>query len=211
MRYLSIDVETTGLDPSWCQTLEVAAVLADTLDFTTNVEDLPTFKCRFYYDKVVGEPYALHLNAELIRDMDARPAIHNYLHPDKFWSEFTWWIECQIGLHCKDNKLSLSGKNYGMFDSRFLERLPRWDRRHMHHRLLDPGQFFFLPEDKVLPDLKTCIERSGLIYDLKKHHKAVEDARFVVELNRRGLTNQWRHLTLPVLPPFTPFREYKKQ
>lgn len=192
MKYLSVDIETTGLDESFCQILEVGCVMADTLDFDTPVEDLPTFRSRFYYDRVVGQPFALHMNAKLVLDMDKRPAGYNYMHPDSFWSNFTDWIRVQQGHSVTAPKLSFSGKNYGTFDSRFLWKLPRWNREYFRARVLDPGQFFLLPGDNVLPDLKTCIARAGVQWDESKHHDAVEDARMVVKLNRVGLSQQWR-------------------
>lgn len=204
MKYLSVDIETTGLDPSWCQTLEVGAVLADTLDFTTPVEDLPSWRCRFYYDRIVGNPVALHMNAQLILDMDTRPAQYNYMHPDSFWSQFTHWLESELGP--SHPKISCSGKNFGMFDARFLERLPRWQREYFKIRVLDPGQFFFRQDDEILPDLKTCIARSGIAWDEATHHDAVEDARMVVMLNRVGLKRKWEAESGRLFRPMSAFK-----
>ncbi len=201
MRYLSIDLETTGLDSSWCQTLEVGCVYADTIDLHTPIEELPSFTCRFEYDRVIGQPFALHLNAQLIKDMERASKDHsfriskNYMPPEAFWGLFTHWIE---SVHKGGKKLSFSGKNYGTFDSHFLMRLPKWDREYFRARTLDPGQMFLEPDDAELPNLKTCIERAGLDWDESKHHQAIEDARMVVSLNRVGLARQWHNKTLPV-------------
>jgi oligoribonuclease len=187
MKYLSVDIETTGLDHKWCQVLEFAAVLADTIDFRTPVEDLPTWSCRFYYDRIVGQPFALHLNAQLILDMDKRDPVHNYMHPDSFWSSFRMWLEKYTV-----EKLSFSGKNFGTFDNLFLMNMPRWDREAFRARVIDPGNLFMFPTDDKMPDLKTCIHRAGLDWDESKHHRAAEDARMVVALNRVGHQGMWR-------------------
>lgn len=189
MKYLAVDIETTGIDENWCQILEIAAVLADTLDLATPAEDLPAWSCRLYYDRVVGQPYALWLNASLILDMERREAHHNYLHPDSVWSHLNIWLE---GHGLRDERLTLSGKNLGTFDLRFLCRLPRWNRERFRHRVLDPGSLFLLPTDACLPDLHACAIRAGIPWDAGKHHTALEDARTVVRLNNAALAAKWR-------------------
>ena len=42
MKYISIDIETTGLDPENCQILSIGAVIEDTLN-QLPFEELPTF------------------------------------------------------------------------------------------------------------------------------------------------------------------------
>lgn len=194
MKYLSVDIETTGLDESWCQILEIAVVLADTKDIVTPVSQLPHWSCRVMHKQVIGQPYALWMNAELIKEMERASKDneffdeHNYRYLGEVWGQLTYWIE-QTGV---TEKMSFSGKNYGTFDSRFLWLLPRWNREAFRARVLDPGVLFFRPDDDRLPDLKTCIERAGIIWDEKRHHKALEDARMVIELNRVGLEQLWR-------------------
>jgi len=41
-KYVSLDIETTGLNPENCQVLEIGAVIDDG---TTPIEDCPTFQC----------------------------------------------------------------------------------------------------------------------------------------------------------------------
>jgi len=66
MKYLSIDTETTGLNSENCQILSIAAVLEDTENTKTPVEDLPHFHYIFRHEFIQGEPYALNMNKELI-------------------------------------------------------------------------------------------------------------------------------------------------
>jgi hypothetical protein len=62
--YVSIDIETTGLNPSTCQTLEVGAVIDD---WKTPIDRLPRFRRVLVYEHVTGSPYAMALNAGLLK------------------------------------------------------------------------------------------------------------------------------------------------
>lgn len=185
MKYVSVDLETTGLDESYCQILEFAAVIGDTTDFCTPVEEFPSLTYRFYYDRVIGDPYALHLNRGLLNDMVSRPSSYLYINIDSLWSSFANWLDTQK--FAIEGKVMLAGKNVGSFDRRFLNKVPRWDWRRFHHRYLDPAHYFFKPlTDAVLPDTKECIKRSGINWEDFRLHTALNDARLVVELLRKG-------------------------
>ncbi len=67
--YVSIDIETTGLDESRCQTLELGAVFDD---WTKPIADLPVFRRIIAWNEVSGSPYAMALNAELLRTIGTR-------------------------------------------------------------------------------------------------------------------------------------------
>ena len=68
MRYISIDVETTGLDPEFNQILSIGAVIEDTLN-PIPFEDLPKFHAVIKRESVYGSIFALNLNRELIQAM----------------------------------------------------------------------------------------------------------------------------------------------
>jgi oligoribonuclease (3'-5' exoribonuclease) len=123
MKYVSVDLETTGLDESYCQILEFAAVIGDTTDFCTPVEEFPSLTYRFYYDRVIGDPYALHLNRGLLNDMVSRPSSYLYINIDSLWSYFANWLDTQK--FAIEGKVMLAGKNVGSFDRRFLNRVLR--------------------------------------------------------------------------------------
>ena len=65
MRYISIDIETTGLDPENCQILSIGAVIEDTLN-QLPFEELPTFHGVIKRENVSGSLFALNMNKELI-------------------------------------------------------------------------------------------------------------------------------------------------
>lgn len=70
MPYVSIDIETTGLDSATCQTLEVGAVIDD---WKTPIDCLPRFRRVLTYETVSGNPYAMALNAVLLKFMANAP------------------------------------------------------------------------------------------------------------------------------------------
>ncbi len=69
LSYVSIDIETTGLDETKCQTLEIGAVLDD---WTKPIAELPIFRRIVAWDQVVGTPYAMSLNAGLLKAIGTR-------------------------------------------------------------------------------------------------------------------------------------------
>jgi DNA polymerase III epsilon subunit-like protein len=68
MRYISIDVETTGLDPENCQILSIGAVIEDT-HLPIPFEDLPKFHAVIKRENVSGSIFALNMNRDLIQAM----------------------------------------------------------------------------------------------------------------------------------------------
>lgn len=68
MRYISIDIETTGLDPETCQILSIGAVIEDTLN-PIPFDELPTFHAVIKRENVSGSLFALNMNRDLIQTM----------------------------------------------------------------------------------------------------------------------------------------------
>ena len=68
MRYISIDIETTGLDPENCQILSIGAVIEDT-HLPIPFEDLPKFHAVIKRESVYGSIFALNMNRDLIQAM----------------------------------------------------------------------------------------------------------------------------------------------
>ena len=66
MRYISIDIETTGLDVDFNQILSIGAVIEDTLN-PLPFEELPKFHAVIKRESVYGSIFALNLNRDLIQ------------------------------------------------------------------------------------------------------------------------------------------------
>ena len=196
MKYVSIDLETTGLNPLTCQILEFGAVVDD-LDNLKPLEELPKFHAyvlpssaevsmaNLARQEVVymGEPFALQMNAGILAKIANRKNNREdlFLCEDELASEFNRFLK-KNGL---TEKVLAAGKNYGTFDKRFLDAIPEWSNIKFHHRVLDPMMLFMRKSDQEPPRLSTCLERAGLNPVIT--HNALEDALQVVQLIRKGL------------------------
>lgn len=70
MKYLSIDIETTGLDPETAQILSVGAVLEDT-NLCLPWKEIPKFNVAILRDEIRGSLRALTINKDLITMIDS--------------------------------------------------------------------------------------------------------------------------------------------
>jgi|SRR6185437_1654690 len=181
MRYCSIDIETTGLDYSYCQMIEFGVVL-DELPAKKSIEELPTFHCYILRDKYIGEPYALSMHAEIFRRIAERTPGYNYYDRETgyyYLKEFLFEHK-YIG---PTNSITVAGKNFHSFDFRFLENDGWAVDRIFGRRSLDPAQLYLdLNNDDKLPNLQECLNRIGIKKTVS--HTAIEDALDVVRLMR---------------------------
>lgn len=181
-KYLSIDCETTGLDPETCQVLSFAAVLEDTEKPEIPVEELPFIHVIFKLDFIMGEPYALNLNKGLIEIIkegkDERLCV-----PDYFFGVFEDFL--YENDFTEKDKLKVAGKNFGTFDKKFIEAIPNYDDFDFkfHHRILDVGPLFVdLKNDDWIPTLDQCMQRAGV--EGVVEHCAHKDAMDVIKVIR---------------------------
>jgi DNA polymerase III epsilon subunit-like protein len=188
-RYVSIDIETTGLNEEHCQIIEIGAVVDD---FLNPLAVRPTFHCYVKHNIFKGEPYALAMHAEIFRRIATMEAGYDYYWPGE--------VATQLGQFLKENGVYLedpenprrerrgvvAGKNYANFDDKFLRKLPKYDEWvKLHHRVLDPAMLYWNPLlDIKPPGMKTCMERAGIRGEVA--HTAVDDAIVVCELVNRA-------------------------
>lgn len=176
--YVSIDIETTGLDFHRCDVLEIGMVVDD---WVTPVRDLPTFHCYVKHTELHGQPYAFSMHPEILRRIAIEEPGYQYLSEAEVGPAVAKWLDAN-GIDSKN--VTGAGKNFATFDLRFLERLVSF--RHwvkFHHRVIDPAMLYWQPEiDETLPNMETCLKRAGITK--RVGHKAVEDARDVVWLIR---------------------------
>lgn len=183
--FVSLDIETTGLNDFDCQTIEVGAVIDD---WETPVEELPSFRCYVDHGHFYGEPYALSMHPKIFRYIATKGKESEegiaILSPDEVAGYFVEWL-LSHGLNPVKQHLTMAGKNFASFDRNFLKRLPDWEELVIsQHRIIDPGNLFWDPDIDLrgLPNTKTCMERAGIPGEVA--HTAVEDAIVVAKLIR---------------------------
>ena len=195
--YVSIDIETTGLDPEKHQILEIGAVIDD---WVSSVESLPTFRC--YVDNgslIQGHPYALSMHPKILRYIatngksrepdQERVVIVEQEHVAEY---FLKWLQ-GWGIMPTKRHITAAGKNFSGLDYQFLRRLPKWEKFiPTQHRVIDPGNLYFDPriDNGELPSMQTCMTRAGIPGTVA--HTAVEDAIVVVKLIRTWFRRQRR-------------------
>lgn len=171
--YVSIDLETTGLDADYCQIIEFGAVIDD---WVTPVQQLQRFHRYVKHERIVGEPFALAMNAAILRKIAEEGGYPN----EQLFASFNDWLLTYYRLSLP---VTVTGKNFASFDLPFIRRLPGYRPGVFRHRFIDPGSMFWQPDvDETPPSTALCLERAGL--DTHVPHTAVEDAMNVIRLIR---------------------------
>ncbi len=169
MEYISIDIETTGLNPEACQVIEIGAISSKG----------PTFHCYVKHDIFQGEPYALSMHSEIFRRIAVKAPGYDYLKPREVSCAFYKWLK----INNIEQPFTAAGKNFAGFDLRFLRRLPNWEKFiKIRYRVIDPGTLYWWPliDGAFLPNTELCLTRAGLNPTVA--HTALEDAQAVIDL-----------------------------
>lgn len=196
MRILSLDLETTGLDPKLHGITEFGAVVTDLFD-----RNAPVHRFHRYLnpENYVWSTYCLALHADWIKHMlyrlskDYIPDL-NHVPICKDMAEcqlqFLQWLWTEVNVPVPDEKgkwsekLTLVGKNVEGFDMPFILN-KGFNRGMFHRRVIDPGPLYVQRGDRVPPELAVCKQRaiaSGLMIRAEVKHDALEDAMDVVQL-----------------------------
>lgn len=180
MKYLSIDIETTGLLPLTHQIIMISAVVEDTF-VNTDVEYLPHFTRYVKHEQYIGEAKALSMNYwifdEILSDKPMFPVVSQEL----MYEEFQIFVEEHFS-----KKVMLAGKNVGSFDLQFIKQYCPWDNEALvnkfSHRILDVGPYCMKSDDEEILNLSDLLLR----YKLGKasSHNAQDDARDVIRVIR---------------------------
>lgn len=194
MKYLSIDIETTGLDPKTCQTLQIGIIIEDT-ENPLSFSEIPKLNLILRHSTLSGSIKALAMNSSLIQAIDdyndfkhERSLLSSKMNNAKFIepSEASLTIENFLlanGFRFNGSSrliFNAAGKNFGTFDKCFLEELPEWNSRfQVRNRVIDPAILYVdWKNDLSLPSLSQCKERAGLAEEVS--HDAIEDAWDVI-------------------------------
>jgi oligoribonuclease (3'-5' exoribonuclease) len=169
--YLSIDIETTGLNPDTCQVLELGCVLND---FSKPLMACRTFEMIINPGHIQGEPRGLAMNARLLEKIaDGNGMTHPFA-----MKSFAQWMRDYV-----PSRVHPLGKNVAGFDIQFLQRLPEWPAGHIHYRSLEVGTLYanvngILGQDELGAAVAKRLEIPG------EPHEALYDARVSLALAR---------------------------
>lgn len=192
MKYVSLDIETTGLNDETCQILSIGAVIEDTNN-PLPLNEMPRFHCIIPHKTVYGETFAIKMNDYLISLIESynhhsnkEVAIEAASKMEAFFCPRSEVVKRLFEFFTKNGlkgKVTVAGKNFTGFDLKFLSRLPGWEFINLHRRVIDPAPLFVnWLEDIEMPDLNTCKVRAGVAGEVT--HNALEDAYDVVKVLR---------------------------
>lgn len=196
--YVSIDIETTGLDPESCQIIEFAAVIDNWLD---PVDKLPTFQTYVRHWKIQGEPFALAMNSAILKEIANCKQVEfepPFTTEKLLLTQFAKWLR-DHGIDPLD--IQPAGKNFASFDRQFLQKLTGY-RSHVKfkHRTIDPAMFYWTPGEDV-PNTEECKKRAT-VHSKRVCHRALDDALDVVDLVREHWYRAYQAFApCPILMP----------
>jgi oligoribonuclease len=211
MKYISIDLETTGLNHEEHKIIEFGAIIEDSNN-PKSYKDSPKFR------RVVLQrngnynfsSFAAKINANLIKliaDIESGAKIlfeesntlaNGWCYEDKLILEFVNWLTWNEELYFFNRKGSVeivaAGKNFGGFDKNFIKKLNA-PILQIHHRTIDPTTpYIDWQSDSFPPSSDKCKERVGLSGEIK--HEALADAWDVILLLREQYNKNPRILFL---------------
>lgn len=172
MKYVAIDIETTGLDSAKDSIIEFAAVLDD-LGEPKPLEELPVCRFLLHYDRLEVTPYCAALHHLLWKEMNDTPYENRLTWRDDHFGNcgvlcdpgilgdaFEEWLE-RNGMKTEAvvkgpsrvesaiYKINAGGKNFASFDMQFLKNGPQTEYGYglenieFRHRVIDPTSFFW--------------------------------------------------------------------
>ena len=105
MKYISIDLETTGLEKDRYEILSFGAIIEDT-ENNLPLSEIPKFHAAILHNEITGSPFALNMNKKIIeaivqyqtaQDQDGKNDIvqmtgMNFYHEDEVVEGFYRWL-----------------------------------------------------------------------------------------------------------------------
>ena len=189
-KYVSIDIETTGLNHDKCQIIQFGAVIDD---FITPIKDLPKLDLYVLSDngEYYWESYAFEMNKNIFEEIQNIHKITNsyktsYTKLHTSASDLKYFFNEWLKNNNYNQKILIAGKNFAAFDKKFLDKISFFNNEELKfsRRYLDVGSMYYDPnlDKEDIPDLIKCVERAG--FEPEGLHQAVDDAIMVVKCIR---------------------------
>lgn len=186
MRYLSLDLETSGSNPHRHQILELAAVVEDAKR-PLPLAELPSFRRLIKHPEITGTAGALALNARLLAELARKEPNPELCTVAELLPQLREWLLNQGFKRDKNDcvRVTMAGKNIASYDLGFLRELPGWGTLvGAEPAMLDPAAFYLnWHKDSRLPTMAICKARARFD-DREVAHEALADALDVVRLLR---------------------------
>lgn len=185
MRFVSIDLETTGPNPWVHEILEFAAIIYDTHRPVPR-EEAPQFRVLVQPTFAHANATALRMNQLLVKELSAPTFSTVVLAPEVLPNRFAEFL-LQHGFVRHERgtiRVQAAGKNFDKFDRIFLERQPNFRQYiNLYRAALDPGLLYWNPasDKQWIPNMVACKKRAGFA-DTAVAHRALDDAWDVVQL-----------------------------
>jgi oligoribonuclease (3'-5' exoribonuclease) len=192
MKFVVIDIETTGTNPNDHKIIEFGAIIEDAANIRP-IGQLPRFKCIVHqkYGNYNGSAYAINMNQRIFAILAAYDSAktpeeqekikreHNIICSEELVKTFSAWIKENYFInnnsqtvHVKN--MNVAGKNYATFDKLFIDKVDYYNDLKYSRRIIDPAILFVdWVNDEELPNLNTCLKRAGI--ERQVTHDALED------------------------------------
>lgn len=200
MLYVSVDIETTGTDPQTDQILSIGAIIEDT-DKKLDFESIPKFHGIIAHKKIIGSPYALIMNYDILQIINDWNSEERMIKKDKIAKYYNVEIGLEKNImsmfvaflfknfNIKDKKIVFAGKNFGSFDLQFIKNSCerhniKFEELNYSYKYLEPGNMYVdFKNDKEIPSLSKCKTRIGMDKNIK--HDAISDSWDIIQLLRK--------------------------
>lgn len=214
MLYVSIDIETSGLDPENNCILSFGAIIEDTKN-KLSFDEIPKFYKIINQKNITGRPFAINMNKKIIEilaiyqegeptdeikdmvieeDMLAKD-FFDFLYENGFY-DFQPQVNQEMrmkngrtypsfGSKIKPIRFNVAGKNFGTFDKLFLEKVLWWQKLFKpRNKILDPGILFVDWNEDDQVPAMDLCKKRAGIEGIVTHD-ALDDAWDVIELLRK--------------------------
>lgn len=215
MKYISIDIETSGLDSDKHQILSFAAIIEDT-KLKLPLNEIPKFSCIIKHNELIGSVFGLNMNKKIISLMNDHNESKNdesktllevtsgykFVDESSLAQEFYRFLAKHNFLNRRGEDMSeiqhinfsgatspivitVAGKNFGTFDKLFLEKLPWWKKLIFIRQRIIDPGVLFV--DWIEDDALPSLTECKKRADIggEVTHDALEDAWDVIELLRK--------------------------